>query len=638
MKHGRRKEKRRQTPGTSRAPGASRTSAETAASSRSAKPAEATGRSASGTSIEPWWQREPGRLEFELEQLDKAGIKYQVDNAAKARGILIIDLEVALGDEGDILLQAHFPDAYPYFRFEIRAPELNLPHHQHPFGKQLCVLGRATALWDTTNTLAAFIANRVPQVLATSRMDSAAEAGNLEEHQGEPFSDYYQYADNSLILIDSSWNLGTANRGSLKVGFPEARQRSVALRGAVLEIRNDHGQLIAEAEHNIRSLFPRLIKCRWVKNQAAIRANGLEFFHELYQRDKQFETPSWNLIDGFRCDIIGVVFPEEHRWRSDAQDGWVFAARTIPIGGTGEGAAHFLIRAGRAGRADLTQRTPELRESQNRKIVVVGTGALGAPSCVEFARCGVGELRILDHDFLDPGTSARWPMGISAAGALKVEAVRDFIASNYPYTRVVPYRHRIGMCRDSEDQESDIGILRTLIEGADLIYDASAEIGINHLLSDMAAERHIRYISVSTTYGAWGGLLIRVRPGVSEGCWMCHLWAVEKGLIPSPPSDPKGEVQPAGCADPTFTGSGFDVGQIALAGVRLAVGTLQNRSSDGYPDVDWDIAVISVRDERGQATVPRWEVFPLERHPKCQNFKAHTRNSLVPSQSFAATC
>jgi len=131
----------------------------------------------------------------------------------------------------------------------------------------------------------------------------------------------------------------------------------------------------------------------------------------------------WQLLDGFRCDLIGVVFPEEHRWRSDKSDGWVFAARTIRIGGTGEGATHFLVRAGRAGTRDVIERVPELSHLRDRKIVVVGGGALGAPSCFEFARCGVGELRVLDLDFVDPGTISRWPQGASAAGQLRVDAI-----------------------------------------------------------------------------------------------------------------------------------------------------------------------------------------------------------------------
>jgi ThiF family protein/E2/UBC family protein B len=636
MKHGKRKgkrQRRQRASGASAAPPASTTSTGAAGS---APPAQG---SPGGTSIKPWWEREAGRLEYELKALDDAGITYQVDQAAKLQGLLMIDLELDLPNQGKIQLQARFPDFYPYFRFEIRAPELDLPYHQNPFGKQLCVLGRATENWKPSDTLAAFLRDRIPRVLATARSEPTEETRHAEEHQGEPFTDYYPYLDNSLILIDSSWSLGTALGGSLVVGFPEFRERGLPLRGAVLEIRDERDRIIAQAEPEIRSLFPRHLTCRWIKTTEPIRAGEPQsFFAEVYRRRPELKLPNWSPLDGFRYDIIAVVFPEEHQWRATKSDGWVFAVKAVPLGGTGTGErSHYFIRAGRTGRRDLTQRIPELGQLQDRKVVVVGAGALGAPSAIEFARCGIGELRILDHDYVDPGTIPRWPLGISVAGLSKAQAIENFIAGNYPYTRVIPVAYRIGLCREGQDIESEVAVLHRLIAGADLIYDASAEIGINHLLSDLAAENQIPYICVSATYGAWGGRLIRVRPeGRTSGCWMCHLRNVEQRLIPVPSMDPQGQVQPAGCADPTFTGAGFDLANVALAGVRLSVGTLQSKVTSGYPDVDWDVAILTLQDNRGAITVPRWEVFPLERHPECQNFKAHSRVGLDLSQSLAA--
>jgi hypothetical protein len=242
-------------------------------------------------------------------------------------------------------------------------------------------------------------------------------------------------------------------------------------------------------------------------------------------------------------------------------------------------------------------------------------------------------VRLLDFDFADPGTVVRWPMGLRASGRSKVGNLKTFVDENYPYTKVQSFTHRIGVIRENANEPHELLVLEECMESADLIYDATAEVGINHLLSDLAAQHQLPYICVSTTYGAWGGRLIRVRPnGRTGGCWMCHQWAVETSLIPIPRSDPKGEVQPAGCGDPTFTGSSFDIGTIALAAVRLASGTLQSEVAGGYPDVDWDVAVINLRDENGRSTVPQWKVFPLERHPSCENHKAH-----VPDKGVAST-
>ena len=196
-----------------------------------------------------------------------------------------------------------------------------------------------------------------------------------------------------------------------------------------------------------------------------------------------------------------------------------------------------------------------------------------------------------------------------------IPALKGFIGANYPYTQVVATTHRIGAIRGTGP--SDLKILDELLDGADLVYDATAEVGIQHLLSDLTRERGLPYLCVSTTAGAWGGLLARIRPHQTQGCWLCLQYALTDGTIPSPPADPAGRIQPVGCADPTFTGAGFDVGQIALAGVRLAISILLADKNGGYPDVDWDVAVIALRSSDGKFFAPRYETFKLHRHPSC---------------------
>ena len=87
--------------------------------------------------------------------------------------------------------------------------------------------------------------------------------------------------------------------------------------------------------------------------------------------------------------------------------------------------------------------------------------------------------------------------------------------------------------------------------------------------------------------------------------------------IPTPAEEPKGAFQPVGCANPTFTGSGFDTGILALSGVRLAVSTLTDDHEKGYPTFDWDVAIINLRDNNGNAITPSWQTFNLKKHPSC---------------------
>lgn len=277
----------------------------------------------------------------------------------------------------------------------------------------------------------------------------------------------------------------------------------------------------------------------------------------------------------------------------------------------------FFVRAGRAGRTDLTARIPELSHLHKKTVTVIGLGCLGAPSVLELARCGVGEIRIIDFDIVEAGTVVRWPFGLTAVGRHKTEAISDFIKANYPFTKIVPFTHKIGAVRLSENQASDLKILESALNNTDLVFDASAERGVQYLMSNLAAELNIPYIGISTTFGAWGGMLIRLRPQITEGCWRCFLGYLDDQTIPIPSADPNGEFQPVGCADPTFTGSGFDTGVIALSGVRLAVSTLTDDQKEGYPSFDWDIAVVNFRDDQGNAIVPSWKTFSIKKHPSC---------------------
>jgi len=277
----------------------------------------------------------------------------------------------------------------------------------------------------------------------------------------------------------------------------------------------------------------------------------------------------------------------------------------------------YFARAGRAGRLDLTARIPELADLCERKVTVLGLGCLGAPSVLEFARCGIGELRIIDFDIVEAGTIVRWPFGFKSVGKLKTEVIKEFLNEHYPFTKVIPFSRRIGEVRHSEEQTSDLEVLGDALNHTDLVYDASAELGLQHLISDFAAELSVPYIGISTTCGAWSGALVRLRPGKTEGCWRCFMHSLHDGSFPSPLSDPAGEVQPVGCADPTFTGTTFDSGIIAFGGVRLAVSTLTEKGEHGYPSFDWDIAIIDLRDHNGNAVTPSWRTFDLRKHPLC---------------------
>lgn len=278
----------------------------------------------------------------------------------------------------------------------------------------------------------------------------------------------------------------------------------------------------------------------------------------------------------------------------------------------------YFSRAGWTAADGISVRAPELHPLRGRTIAQFGVGCLGGPSALEFARAGIGELRILDDDHVDAATIGRWPFGLSVAGALKVQVIAEFIERNYPSTRVTPIRHRLGATRATKDEApSDHEVIEQMTAGASIIFDATAEIGVQHYLSDIAAAIGIPYVSVVGTYGGWGGEVLCITPGRTEGCWMCYRFAVEDGTIPVCPADPDGRIQPRGCGDVTFTAAGFDMTQVALMGVRTAVATLCGEAEGGYPAAPWDVLTLTLRDESGRLVVPVIRGHQLRKHPGC---------------------
>ena len=277
----------------------------------------------------------------------------------------------------------------------------------------------------------------------------------------------------------------------------------------------------------------------------------------------------------------------------------------------------YFARAAWAATNGISVRAPELHPLHDRTIAQFGIGCLGGPSALEFARAGVGDLRILDDDHVDPATIGRWPFGLNAAGLPKVDVMAKFIRENYPATQVTPLCHRLGAPRVEGGFRSDHEIIEQMTAGASILFDATAEMGVQHYLSDVAARMEVPYVAVVGTHGGWGGEVVCITPGLTEGCWMCYRCAVEDGSIPVSPSDPKGKVQPRGCGDVTFTAAGFDMTQVALMAVRTAVAGLCRGAIGGYPAAPWDVLTLQLRDESGQLIVPVTRGHVLGRHARC---------------------
>jgi len=563
--------------------------------------------------VKPWWEEWPGRLEAEIDSLERIGA--QLDARLIKDDAVQLHVRVPISNE-KIALVVYFPDTYPYTRFEVFAGDLDLPHHQNPIAKNLCLIGRSTRNWRVTDLSGELIAQQLPRVLEAGRTEDRDAGGAIEERQAEPFGNYYWYSRDAMLLVDGGWRIDpNAQAGELAIHTASTTDFS-KIRGAILQVLDNRGTILARGDERLRYGFPEKLKGAWVRVRAPIvTLQAEDFFRALVAEHPDLAKRPLKQLGHWHIDVVGVLFPEETSWR-ETGEGWAFLVRVKDArDGKTAKVQTYLARAGRAGKEDLLSRIPELRTLSGRTIAVAGLGGIGAPSAIEFAKANVKELRLMDFDVVDPGTAVRWPLGFSVSGLAKTKALREFIENNYPYCSVKVWRNRIGVA-PPQRPAGDLRVLEEFLTGVDLVYDATAEVGLQYLLSDLAAERSIPYICVSTNEGAWGGLVARIVPG-KTGCWRCLQARIDEGSIQLAPYDALGSIQPVGCGDPTFIGAGFDVTQIALAGVRLAVSTLCDDQSDAYPRSEWDVEAISFRDSSGRLISPRWEVWRLQPIESC---------------------
>jgi molybdopterin/thiamine biosynthesis adenylyltransferase len=605
-------------------------------------------------STPPWEAEFPGRLEYEIAWLEAAGVRYLIDEEARKAGVLQMRI-TAIKDEATDLTVT-FPDLYPFVRPSVRLTvedSASMAHHVHPFSGDLCLLGRSTANWHTGDTLAWLLTTQLPKTLTAGRTtatstEEIATLADVEEAQAEPWTDYYTcFDEGSMILVDSTWRLpATSTEGTLGLGLHRLEPSNVGgvqgmgfLLGAVFTIADERGLPLGKLSGHNPDRFPHLISGRWARLDAPVQADSPEAFLAAVKKvaprllDGGWQTAP-RLAPGWELQIIGLTFPEERVHRGTG-DGWVFLARLRPPGHpqpppgrarkrgapppTGKITAH-LVRAGYAGRADMAARVPELAGLRGRHVAVFGIGALGGTVVEHLARAGVGQVTVVDRDHLEPGNLVRHAAHFDMVGWSKAAVGSQIALRLAPEVMVNPVRYSLGAPRIDRhpDERNEIDAWTEVIDRVDLVVDCTAEQGLQQALAWLTRRCGKPYLAATATNGGWGGRVVRLTHTPGTACWACLEHALTDESIPVLPAAPdEAGVQPVGCADPTFTGSGFDLAEVALHTVRVAVATLQAGRPGGYPDGGHDVHVLTLRTPDGVPVSPTWTGLALPVHPSC---------------------
>lgn len=562
-----------------------------------------------------WFEKYPERLTYELRVLTEAGLAPEVDEAARAAGMIVLTVQVPVFGKVEPM-RVTFPAQYPFFAFQVEAPTLSLDRHQSPYTKALCFIENVETEWKTDDTVAEYLQNRLPLILAANKDPSSVKEGR----EGAPATGFLTFSPNTLVFL-GDWALpAQPQHGTLVIGIETGTDPHACLRGAVLEVRGPDGALLAQAEDRIKRLYEKTVKGRWVRlPKRPSYDNPFKIIEEVAAIRRELGQCQFNGAP----DILGIVFADEARYR-EQHDIWIFVVRLkermrpVKKGErrpSGDRLVGYLARPDNASRTELQARVPRLHPIASKKVAIFGVGAIGSMVAWQLARAGVKHLSLIDHDVYQTGTTPRWLLGLPAAGYLKVQVLNGFFRQNYPYVDMTPIIYRVGAPNVSAEEVDKI--MSAALDDASLVIDCTVQFAVNHYLSTMARERGIPYIYARGTTGAWGGMVMRAQPDPTAPCWKCFYRHMTDGAYAKPAAEDVPDVQPVGCFSPTFTGTGFDLDHISLMTVRLAIATLCANAENAYPDFDWDVGVVDVWDKTGRPIAPLWTTTLLVRHPKC---------------------
>lgn len=575
-----------------------------------------------------WWQRHPNHYDGELaawKEYSCHGYTWYEDVAAKEKGRIVITVEWPRDDE-TLNFTVEYPDTFPYFQATVTLTNKKYERHQHPVGGNLCLLGRNGEDWlPGRDRTAAILVEKFPIIEKTNAGElTANEIEALEDHVGEALSSFLDYAPNSVIIVPDDTpppNVETGRLDLLLQDFPH-NGNDMSVRGAVKDILDNN-------QHSLTHLAVKTPNFTIRKHGFWMRLKQKPTYSESFRKWLYQELVNTNphfeqaLSKAKQHEIIfaGYVYEDEVSWRKNVDD-WIFL--TVRIRKQQKRSAlpqleAFFVRADWGGEDAWLKRAPMLRPLRQKSVLLVGAGAIGSPVALQLARAGVGKLIIIDNDHVQVGNTPRWALGWQSAGVLKTDALESYIQREYPYTKIETITLQLGVPFVSEERPSQYTTVSDALSTADLVIDASAHQRVTHFLADLAMEHKTPFLWLTLTSGAAGGVVGRILPTTTAGCWHCYQHRLSDGTIQKPPDYSDKEIQPAGCAQPTYIGAGIDSDEVPLLASRLAVATLcrNDHAINRYKDFAWDVAVVKLAEENNPTT-PTWTTYKLKQHNNCQ--------------------
>jgi molybdopterin/thiamine biosynthesis adenylyltransferase len=231
-------------------------------------------------------------------------------------------------------------------------------------------------------------------------------------------------------------------------------------------------------------------------------------------------------------------------------------------------------------RANPGQRLPPVHsELKSKKVGIVGCGSLGSKIAVVLARTGVENFVLVDDDVFLPENLVRNELVWSDVGQHKAEAVAKRIELVNAGAKVTVRKQKIAGQESNSIADSTIALL----QGCDLIVDATADPTVFNVLSGAAMSSSKALVWAEVFAGGIGGLIARSRPGIDPTPQTIRAsisaWCSARDVAPPRSAVAYGAITDEG----TWIADDADVTAIAAHAARFAVDLLVGQFPSAFP-------------------------------------------------------
>ncbi len=557
-----------------------------------------------------WWELEGLSIAAEIQWFCEAGLEFTLDNDLFARAEVVrFDGELRLGEQR-VCAWVAYPPAYGAGGHpEVMAPGLLLGRHKTKEGL-LCL---DHAVFGRTSPMYGAEAVERAERLWDLWVNDPAQLEIEEADVPDPHAEHYSYfTESNITLFDV--DVGGADCGyfrlqadslyplravvtQVRVTHPrpaleDAGQASRELAG-VMEINGPWRRVAEPPPHELSELSA------WLESEEG------PFLHAALRHGQQVACEQ-----AFAAlPVVFALVYEDDGPAGERHDAWLFVCCNL------ENGSMQLARASPVRKSDHWLRQPHLAPLGHKNVAVVGVGALGSGIADLLAKAGVGQMLLVDLDRVTHGNRIRHQLDLADAGREKTKALARRVRRVHPWCEVLTIEFPVG---------HGAGGMPEAVAMDDLICDQLGKVDlIVNATANWVAGSYLSSIAVA---GAWGGRVLLQRPRLS-GCWDCLALAQEDPeaydgdvQVPAEHSDPNAQqVAERGCADPTFTGPGFELAHAAAVAARVVVQALLV-GEGGYPPPDFDLTTMHFRDEASAR--PSAEYTTLPPHPSCTTCRA----------------